>query len=214
VEREAPCRAFLSRTKDVYCRQGKRSKQKQALELAFLITEAFLLRCSRLGRPLRFGSGCVTQRALLSTGTTMKAVHVLNGPNLNLLGTREPEIYGSATLVDIEARLSTRCKRSGFTLHFRQSNHEGDLVTWIQEAGRVGDPVILNAGAYSHTSIALYDAIKAANAEVIEVHLSNIHARENFRHRSLISPVARGVIFGFGSFSYVLALEAILSEAT
>jgi 3-dehydroquinate dehydratase II len=144
----------------------------------------------------------------------MKSVHVLNGPNLNLLGTREPEIYGSATLADIEARLSTLCKRSGVALHFRQSNHEGDLVTWLQDAGRLGDPVILNAGAYSHTSIALYDAIKAAKTEVIEVHLSNIHARESFRRRSVISPAARGVIFGFGALSYVLALEAILTEAT
>jgi 3-dehydroquinate dehydratase II len=144
----------------------------------------------------------------------MKSVHVLNGPNLNLLGTREPEIYGSATLADIEARLSTLCKRSGVALHFRQSNHEGDLVAWLQDAGRLGDPVILNAGAYSHTSIALYDAIKAAKTEVIEVHLSNIHARESFRHRSVISPAARGVIFGFGALSYVLALEAILTEAT
>jgi 3-dehydroquinate dehydratase II len=144
----------------------------------------------------------------------MKSVHVLNGPNLNLLGTREPEIYGSATLADIEARLSTLCKRSGVALHFRQSNHEGDLVTWLQDAGRLGDPVILNAGAYSHTSIALYDAIKAAKTEVIEVHLSNIHARERFRRRSVISPAARGVIFGFGALSYVLALEAILTEAT
>jgi 3-dehydroquinate dehydratase II len=99
-------------------------------------------------------------------------------------------------------------------LHFRQSNHEGDLVTWLQDAGRLGDPVILNAGAYSHTSVALYDAIKAAKTEVIEVHLSNIHARESFRRRSMISPAARGVIFGFGVLSYVLALEAILSEAT
>jgi 3-dehydroquinate dehydratase II len=144
----------------------------------------------------------------------MKSVHVLNGPNLNLLGTREPEIYGSATLADIETRLSTLCKRSGVALHFRQSNHEGDLVTWLQDAGRLGDPVILNAGAYSHTSIALYDAIKAAKTEVIEVHLSNIHARESFRRRSVISPAARGVIFGFGALSYVLALEAILTEAT
>jgi 3-dehydroquinate dehydratase-2 len=144
----------------------------------------------------------------------MKSVHVLNGPNLNLLGTREPEIYGSATLADIEARLSTLCKRSGVALHFRQSNHEGDLVTWLQDAGRLGDPVILNAGAYSHTSIALYDAIKAAKTEVIEVHLSNIHARESCRRRSVISPAARGVIFGFGALSYVLALEVILTEAT
>ncbi|MCI0598989.1 MAG: type II 3-dehydroquinate dehydratase [Beijerinckiaceae bacterium] len=142
----------------------------------------------------------------------MKAVHVLNGPNLNLLGTREPEIYGSATLTDIEARLSALCKRSGIALHFRQSNHEGDLVTWVQEAGRGGEPVILNAGAYSHTSIALYDAIKAAKADVIEVHLSNIHAREDFRRRSLISPAARGVIFGFGALSYDLALQALLAS--
>jgi 3-dehydroquinate dehydratase II len=143
----------------------------------------------------------------------MKAVHVLNGPNLNLLGTREPETYGSATLAEIEARLSALCKRSGIILHFRQSNHEGELVTWVQEAGRAGEPVILNAGAYSHTSVALYDAIKAAKTEVIEVHLSNIHAREEFRHRSLISPVARGVIFGFGALSYDLALEAFLARA-
>ena len=142
----------------------------------------------------------------------MKAVHVLNGPNLNLLGTREPETYGLATLADIEARLSALCKPRGIILHFRQSNHEGDLVTWVQEAGRAGEPVILNAGAYSHTSIALYDAIKAAKTEVIEVHLSNIHAREDFRRRSLISPVARGVIAGFGAVSYDLALEAFLAR--
>jgi 3-dehydroquinate dehydratase-2 len=151
-----------------------------------------------------------TQRAFPSTGSAMKAVHVLNGPNLNLLGTREPETYGQATLADIEASLSARCKPHGLILYFRQSNHEGDLVTWVQEAGRAGEPVILNAGAYSHTSIALHDAIKAAKADVIEVHLSNIHARESFRHRSLISPVARGVILGFGALSYDLALEALL----
>jgi 3-dehydroquinate dehydratase II len=143
----------------------------------------------------------------------MKAVHVLNGPNLNLLGTREPEIYGQTTLAEIEARLSERCRPHGLTLYFRQSNHEGDLVTWVQEAGRAGNPVILNAGAYSHTSIALHDAIKSAKTEVIEVHLSNIHAREHFRHRSLISPVARGLILGFGALSYDLALEALLAPA-
>ena len=108
----------------------------------------------------------------------IKAIHVLNGPNLNLLGTREPAVYGHETLAMIEARLAATCKAHGVTLHFRQSNHEGDLVTWIQDAGRAGEPVILNAGAYSHTSIALPDAIKGANARVIEVHLSNIHARE------------------------------------
>lgn len=144
----------------------------------------------------------------------MKAVHVLNGPNLNLLGAREPEIYGHTTLADIEARLSERCKKSGVTLHFRQSNHEGDLVTWLQEAGRAGEPVILNAGAYSHTSIALHDAIKAAKADVIEVHLSNVYARESFRHQSFISTAARGIIAGFGAFSYDLALEAFLALST
>ena len=154
-----------------------------------------------------------TRRAFPSTGASMKAVHVLNGPNLNLLGLREPEIYGSATLADIEARLSVLCKPRGLILYFRQSNHEGDLVTWVQEAGRAGEPVILNAGAYSHTSIALHDAIKAAKTDVIEVHLSNIHARESFRHRSLISPAARGVILGFGAMSYDLALESLLARA-
>jgi 3-dehydroquinate dehydratase II len=153
-----------------------------------------------------------TQRAFPLTWSAMKAVHVLNGPNLNLLGTREPETYGHATLADIEASLAARCKPRGLVLHFRQSNHEGDLVTWVQEAGRASEPVILNAGAYSHTSIALHDAIKAAKTDVIEVHLSNVHARESFRHRSLISPVARGVILGFGALSYELALEALLAR--
>jgi 3-dehydroquinate dehydratase-2 len=139
------------------------------------------------------------------------AVHVLNGPNLNLLGLREPEIYGHETLAGIEARLAAVCKARSVQLHFRQSNHEGELVTWIQDAGLAGEPVILNAGAYSHTSIAIHDAIKGARARVIEVHLSNIHARESFRHVSLISPVAYGVILGFGAASYDLALEALLS---
>ncbi len=138
------------------------------------------------------------------------AVHVLNGPNLNLLGTREPDVYGRETLADIEARLTAAAGKLNVKLHFRQSNHEGDLVTWIQEAGRAGEPVILNAGAYSHTSIAILDAIKGSNAQVIEVHLSNIYAREHFRHHSRISAAARGVIAGFGSWSYDLALQAIL----
>jgi 3-dehydroquinate dehydratase II len=141
----------------------------------------------------------------------IKAVHVLNGPNLNLLGMREPAVYGHETLAMIEARLAATCKAHGVALHFRQSNQEGDLVTWIQDAGRVGEPVILNAGAYSHTSIALADAIKGANARVIEVHLSNIHAREHFRHQSRIAPVAYGVILGFGAASYDLALQALLA---
>ncbi len=143
----------------------------------------------------------------------MKAVHCLNGPNLNLLGSREPELYGSDTLASIEARLSAVCQARGFVLHFRQSNNEGDLVTWVQEAGLAGDPVILNAGAYTHTSIALQDAIKGAKVDVIEVHLSNVHAREGFRRHSYISPVARGVIVGFGALSYSLALDACIALA-
>jgi len=142
----------------------------------------------------------------------MKAVHVLNGPNLNLLGTREPEVYGTTTLADVEQKLRGLCEAQGLTLHFRQSNHEGELVTWIQDAGRAGEPVIMNPGAYSHTSIAILDAIKGANARLIEVHLSNIHAREPFRHHSYVSGVARGIIMGFGVLGYELALTAILSD--
>jgi len=141
-------------------------------------------------------------------------IHVLNGPNLNLLGLREPEIYGHETLAMIEARLKASCEARGAKLDFRQTNSEGELVTWVQEAGLAGEPVILNAGAYSHTSIALHDAIKGARTRVIEVHLSNIHARESFRHRSLISKVAEGVILGFGAASYDLALEALLTDRT
>lgn len=143
----------------------------------------------------------------------MHAIHVLNGPNLNLLGAREPEIYGDATLASIEARLDLVCKKRGIALRFRQSNHEGDLVAWVQEAGLAGEPVILNAGAYAHTSIALQDAIRGAKAKVVEVHLSNTHAREPFRHHSYVSPVAQGVIQGFGALSYDLALEALLADA-
>jgi 3-dehydroquinate dehydratase II len=139
-------------------------------------------------------------------------IHVLNGPNLNLLGTREPEVYGDTTLARIEARLKTLCDARGVALDFRQTNHEGELVTWIQDAGLAGEPVILNAGAYTHTSVALHDAIKGARTQVIEVHLSNIHAREPFRHRSYVSPVAQGVILGFGVLSYDLALEALLAS--
>ncbi len=142
----------------------------------------------------------------------MSAVHVLNGPNLNLLGRREPAIYGTASLDDIRATLEKRCAERGVSLVFRQSNHEGDLVDWIHEAGGAGAPVILNAGALTHTSIALYDAIKGAEAVVIEVHLSNVHARESFRSHSYISPAARGVIAGFGPLSYVLALDAVFEN--
>lgn len=142
----------------------------------------------------------------------MPTIHVLNGPNLNLLGTREPGTYGAATLASIEAELRAAAKARGIDIVFRQSNREGDLVTWIQEAGLAGAPVILNAGAYTHTSIALHDAIRAARAVVVEVHLSNVHAREAFRHHSHISAVAKGVILGFGARSYVLALDALIAD--
>lgn len=144
----------------------------------------------------------------------MFSVHVLNGPNLNLLGSREPEIYGHVTLDDIHATLAERCRAMGAALTFRQTNCEGELVTFVQEAGAAGAWVILNAGALTHTSIALLDAIKGAQAKVIEVHLSNPHAREAFRHHSYISPVAHGVVAGFGALSYLLALEAIFASET
>ena len=139
-----------------------------------------------------------------------KLVFVLNGPNLNLLGTREPAIYGSETLDDIAGMLEDRAQELGLTVDLRQSNHEGHLVDWLHEAQSVGAvAVIVNAGALTHTSVALLDAIKAISVPVIEVHLSNPHAREAFRHHSYVSPVARGVIAGFGAKSYLLALEAV-----
>ncbi len=136
-------------------------------------------------------------------------VFVLNGPNLNLLGTREPEIYGRQTLDDIAADLDDQAQALGLTIDLRQSNHEGHLIDWLHEAAsRDALAVILNAGGLTHTSVALHDAIKGITVPVIEVHLSNPHAREVFRHKSHISPVARGVIAGFGAGSYRLALDA------
>jgi len=140
----------------------------------------------------------------------MKAIHVLNGPNLNLLGTREPAVYGRESLADIEKTIRALCAGKGVSCEFRQTNSEGELVTWVQEAGRAGAGVILNAGAYTHTSVALHDAIKGSGAIVIEVHISNVHARERFRHHSYISPVAKGVIIGLGAQGYQLALQALL----
>lgn len=136
-------------------------------------------------------------------------IYVLNGPNLNLLGTREPEIYGADTLDDIAGQLEDRAQGLGISVDVRQSNHEGHLVDWLHEAQAMGaKAVLLNAGAFTHTSIALYDAIKAIKTPVIEVHLSNPHTREAFRHKSYVGEAAKGTIAGFGALSYALALDA------
>lgn len=132
----------------------------------------------------------------------------LNGPNLNLLGQREPEVYGRATLADIETDVRERARELKVEIDFRQSNQEGELVGWIQEAKGKADVIVINAAAYTHTSIALRDAIAAVGVPTIEIHLSNVHAREEFRHKSLIAPVCCGLISGFGQKSYILALEA------
>jgi 3-dehydroquinate dehydratase II len=134
---------------------------------------------------------------------------VLNGPNLNLLGLREPDIYGHETLVDIEEACLESAVALGLAIDFRQSNHEGQLVDWIHEARQTADGIVLNAGAFSHTSIAILDALNAAALPVIEVHLSNIYRREEFRHHSYVSRAARGVICGFGGHGYELALMAL-----
>ena len=135
----------------------------------------------------------------------------LNGPNLNLLGQREPEIYGRATLAEVESKVRERAASLGAEVDFRQSNLEGELVTWIQQAKGTFDVIVLNAAAYTHSSIALRDAISAVGVPTIEIHLSNIHAREEFRHKSLIAPVCCGQICGFGVNSYVLGVEAAVN---
>ena len=135
----------------------------------------------------------------------------LNGPNLNLLGTRQPEIYGRTTLADIESAVRAKARAVGVEIDFRQTNHEGELVTWVQQARGVFDSIVLNAAAYTHTSIALRDAISACEVPTIEIHISNIHAREEFRHHSKIAGVCRGQIAGFGATSYLLALDAAIS---
>jgi 3-dehydroquinate dehydratase II len=142
----------------------------------------------------------------------MPKIWVLNGPNLNLLGTREPSVYGSATLADVEAACRAAAKAHGADVDFRQSNHEGELIDWLHEAGRTaGDSlgVVLNAGAYTHTSVALGDAIKSIAVPVIEVHLSNVHAREPFRHHSYLSPACAGIVVGFGVAGYALAIDGL-----
>src|SRR5919206_3888149 len=136
-------------------------------------------------------------------------IYVLNGPNLNLLGTREPEIYGAETLDEIAGRLEDRARELGIAVEIRQSNHEGHLIDWLHEAQAEGArAVILNPGGFTHSSVALHDAVKAIAVPVIEVHLSNPHARESFRRRSFVAPAAKGTIAGFGALGYQLALDA------
>lgn len=145
----------------------------------------------------------------------MKSVMVLNGPNLNLLGTREPSVYGTETLADVERICHDEGAKLGVSVDCRQSNHEGQLIDWIHEAGRACADgtmlgVVFNAGAFTHTSLALHDAIKGANVPVIEYHISNVHAREEYRHHSWLSPAARAVMAGLGVRGYALAIAALV----
>lgn len=141
----------------------------------------------------------------------MKRILYLNGPNLNLLGRREPGVYGTTTLQEIELQVRALASQLGVEIDFRQSNHEGELVTWVQEAPGDFHALVLNAAAYTHTSVALRDAIAASGIPTVEIHLSNIHAREEFRHRSFLAPVCRGQICGFGPQSYLLGLHAAVN---
>ncbi len=140
---------------------------------------------------------------------TAKTVMILNGPNLNLLGTREPEIYGTTTLADIEAMAHEKARKLGLVVDFRQSNSEGLMVDWVQEARTATQGLIVNAAAYTHTSIALMDALLAYDGPIVEVHLSNLFKRETVRHHSYVSTVAAGLICGFGAIGYGLALDAM-----
>lgn len=147
-----------------------------------------------------------------TTRSKAKPVYVLNGPNLNLLGQREPHIYGSTTLADIVALVEKHAKDHGLAAVCRQSNHEGELIDWIHEARTKASGLVINAGAYTHTSIAIHDALATLDIPVVEVHISNVYKRESFRHHSYISSVAKGVICGLGVQGYVLALDAILAD--
>jgi 3-dehydroquinate dehydratase II len=151
----------------------------------------------------------------------MASVLILNGPNLNLLGTRKPEVYGTTTLADVEKLCADAAAKLGLDVDFKQSNHEGQLIDWIHETGaavKAGESIgaVFNPGAFTHTSAALHDAIEGASLPVIECHISNVHKREEFRHHSFISPVASGIIVGFGVHGYVLAIQGLhqLSQAS
>jgi 3-dehydroquinate dehydratase II len=151
----------------------------------------------------------VLTEPFLATKSKALPIYVLNGPNLNLLGQREPEIYGRTTLADIGKLAAKRAKERGLSIVFRQSNHEGRLIDWVHEASKKSAGLIINGGAYTHTSVALHDALRALDRPIIEVHLSNPYAREEFRRHSLISPLAKGVIVGFGANGYMLAVDAM-----
>jgi 3-dehydroquinate dehydratase II len=151
----------------------------------------------------------------------MASVLILNGPNLNLLGTRKPEVYGTTTLADVEKLCTDAAAKLGLDVDFKQSNHEGQLIDWIHETGaavKAGESIgaVFNPGAFTHTSVALHDAIEGASLPLIECHISNVHKREEFRHHSFISPVASGIIVGFGVYGYVLAIHGLyqLSQAS
>ena len=151
----------------------------------------------------------------------MASILILNGPNLNLLGTRKPEVYGTTTLADVEKLCADAAAKLGIDVDFKQSNHEGQLIDWIHETGaavKAGESIgaVFNPGAFTHTSVALHDAIEGASLPLIECHISNVHKREEFRHHSFISPVASGIIVGFGVHGYVLAIQGLhqLSQAS
>jgi 3-dehydroquinate dehydratase-2 len=183
---------FLWRTKDAVIR--RRAGGLIALNRTAMVT-----------RGLIFGVGY----KILSD---RQSIWVLNGPNLNLLGEREPGIYGGESLADIETRCRESAEKSNLGLEFRQSNHEGELVAWIQEARTAAAGLAINAGAYTHTSVAVHDALRLLDIPIVEVHLSNIFAREEFRHKSFISAAATGVVCGFGPMSYVLAIDALAAR--
>lgn len=150
-----------------------------------------------------------SQAVIAPADGSIPPVLILNGPNLNMLGTRQPEVYGRETLADIAAQCHAHAARLGLSVDFRQSNHEGELVTWIQGARAENCGIIINAAAYTHTSVAILDALLAVGLPTVEVHLSNIHQRDAFRHHSYVSKAAKGMICGFGSHGYILALDAL-----
>jgi 3-dehydroquinate dehydratase-2 len=180
-----------------------------SINLAETLGRLVVSHCKKAHYKARFTSSSGVPVAPKAKAAKTFPIYVLNGPNLNLLGTREPEVYGSNTLADIQKAVTARAKAHGLTVNFKQSNHEGDLVDWIQEARTKGCGVILNAGAYTHTSVALLDACRALSNPLIEVHLSNPYQRENYRRHSYIAEAADAMICGLGAAGYVIAVDAM-----